>query len=358
MNAKNTIFVNLPHPNAIPIPEARLRQWKTAAVGIAADLTPTLNPEPAVASTEEPTKMSPEPHQNRRLLNGIKATLKISGKWLAAPSVFSKYYNKYDHANVSDIEIGLDILAKTDEVQAKVVDGEKQYHLPTSDFETLLNRCQVSRYHLAGITGIDKAVMCGYCKGAKINAADAQMIADKLNIELSELEGITPTLNPKPETPTIEQLFEIALPRHIEGSRWGRYIVTGPASRVFNGTIFQYHAPCSNFWDLYELSKGIFRDLGIRLSKFPNGVWVAHIPIRALTDTVFVERGLAGVERTLLAHTGIDPAQILREIRKRQFQETQIDNAVSSESLLPAFRRADHRRFCRQAFAVATRRPW
>ena len=40
------------------------------------------------------------------------------------------------------------------------------------------------------MTGIDEAVMCDYCKGAKINAADAQMIAEQLNIELSELEGI------------------------------------------------------------------------------------------------------------------------------------------------------------------------
>ena len=129
-------------------------------------------------------------------------------------------------------------------------------------------------------------------------------------------------MEPKPETPTIEELFEIALPRFIEGSRWGRYIAPGPASRVCNGTIFQYHGPCKNFWDLYELSKGIFRDLGIRLSK-SDDVWVAHIPIRILTDTVFVDSGLAAVERTLLAHTGIDPTQILREIRKRQFQETQ-----------------------------------
>ena len=170
MNAQNTVFVNLPHPNVIPTPEARLRQWKSAAVGFAKDLTPAMNPEP--------------------------------------------------------------------------------------------------------------------------------------------------------ETPTIEELFEKALPVHIEGTRWGRYIAPGPASRVSNGTIFQYHDPCKNFWDLYELSKGIFRDLGIRLSR-PNGAWIAHIPIRILTDTVFIDSGLAAVERTLLAHTGINPTQILREIRKRQFQETQ-----------------------------------
>ena len=135
-------------------------------------------------------------------------------------------------------------------------------------------------------------------------------------------KDLTPAMNPEPKTPTITQLFEKALPVHIEGSRWGRYIAPGPASRVCNGTIFQYYAPCSNFYDLYELSKGIFRDLGIRLSK-SDGAWIAHIPIRILTDTVFIDSGLAAVERTLLAHTGIDPTQILREIRKRQFQETQ-----------------------------------
>ena len=319
MNAKNTVFVSLPHPNPIPTPEARLRQWKSAAVGFAKDLTPALNPAPAVASTEEPTKMPPEQHQNRRLLNGIKATLKISGKWLTAPSVFRGFYNKYDLVNVHDIEIGLDGLAKAGEIQAEAVDGEKQYYLPTFDFERLLNRCQVSKYHLAEITGIDEAAMCGYCKGAEINTTDAQKIVDKLNISLSELEG---NLVIEPKTPTIEELFEKALPVHIQGSRWGRYIAPGPASRVSNGTIFQYHDPCPNFWDLYELSKGIFRDLGIRLSK-SDGAWIAHIPIRVLTDKVFIEGGLAAVERTLLAHTGINAAKIADDIRKRQFQETQ-----------------------------------
>ena len=262
--------------------------------------------------------MLPEQHQDDRFLTGIKATLKISGKWETAPSVFSQYYDKYNIVELRDIETGLDGLAKADEIQSKVVDGEKQYHLPTSDFERLLDRCQVSKYHLAESTGIDEGVMCNYCKGTKISAADAQKIADKLNLELSDFKGMVI----EPETPTIEQLFEKALPVHIESTRWGRYIAPGPASRVCNGTIFQYHDPCKNFWDLYELSKGIFRDLGIRLSK-PNGAWIAHIPIRILTDTVFVDSGLAAVERTLLAHTGINPTQILREIRKRQFQETQ-----------------------------------
>ena len=145
MNTKNTVFVNLPHPNPIPTPEAGLRQWQSAAVGFAKDLTPTLNPKSAVVSTEEPTKMLPEQHQDDRFLTGIKATLKISGKWETAPSVFSQYYDKYNIVELRDIETGLDGLAKADEIQSKVVDGEKQYFLPTSDFERLLNRCQVSK---------------------------------------------------------------------------------------------------------------------------------------------------------------------------------------------------------------------
>ena len=150
--------------------------------------------QPAPVSTPEnmsvTPKMSPEQHQNSPILNGIKATLKISGKWLTAPSVFRGFYDKYNLVNVHDIEIGLDGLAKADEIQSKIVDGEKQYFLPTTDFETLLNRCQVSKYHLAEVTGIDEAVMCGYCKGAEISTADAQKIADTLNIEPSELKGM------------------------------------------------------------------------------------------------------------------------------------------------------------------------
>ena len=134
-----------------------------------------------------------------------------------------------------------------------------------------------------------------------------------------------PEPNPEPETPdppTAEELLASSLPEMIKASRWGRYIVPGPAARVFDGTIFVYHDPCENFWDLYNLAKGIFRDLGIRLTK-PGGVWEAHIPIRVLTDKVFVESGLAGVEKTLLAGTGIDPSKVLAGIRKRQFERTQ-----------------------------------
>ena len=149
---------------------------------------------PPAVITPEPMSVTPkmpsEHHQNDRFLTGIKATLKVSGKWLTAPEVFTRFYDKYNLVNVHDIEIGLDILAKSNEIQSDVVEGEKQFSLPTSDFERLLDRCQVSRYHLAEITGIDEAVMCSYCKGAEISTAAARMIADKLNIEPSELDGI------------------------------------------------------------------------------------------------------------------------------------------------------------------------
>ena len=146
--------------------------------------------QPAPVSTPEAPKMPSEQHQNDRFLTGIKATLKVSGKWLTAPEVFSRFYDKYNLINVHDIEIGLDILAKVERDSIQSCRGRKSVFLPTSDFERLLNLCQVSKYHLAEITGIDEAVMCGYCNGTKINTADAHRIADKLNIEPSELEGM------------------------------------------------------------------------------------------------------------------------------------------------------------------------
>ena len=121
---------------------------------------------------------------------------------------------------------------------------------------------------------------------------------------------------------TIDEVFAESLPTFIEASRWGRYIFPGPASRIHDNTTFIYHNPCPNFWNLYELSKGIFRGLGIRLSK-ERGVWVANIPIRVLTDKMFIESGLEAVEKTLLVHTGMDPVAILNEIRERQYRETQ-----------------------------------
>ena len=133
---------------------------------------------------------------------------------------------------------------------------------------------------------------------------------------------------PEKDTPTIDEIFAESLPLFIEASRWGRYIFPGPASRIHDNTTFIYHNPCPNFWDLYELSKGIFRDLGIRVSK-ERGTWVAHIPIKCFTDKVFIDSGLAASEKTLLVHTGIDPVKILNEIRQRQFQETRSGNRAS-----------------------------
>lgn len=132
----------------------------------------------------------------------------------------------------------------------------------------------------------------------------------------------TVTSDSRKDLPSIDELFAENLPRFIEATRWGRYIVAGPASRIHeNGTVFICHNPCANFWDLYELAKGIFRDLGIRVRK-QGETWLAHIPIECLTDKVFLDSGLAGVEKTLLADTGIDPSEILAGIRHRQFSET------------------------------------
>ena len=123
-------------------------------------------------------------------------------------------------------------------------------------------------------------------------------------------------------SPSIDELFAENLPKFIEASRWGRYIVAGPASYIHpSGSVFVYHNPCKNFWELYELSKGIFRNLGISLRK-QGATWLAHIPIECLTDKVFVESGLVGVEKTLLAGSSVNPSEILAGMRQRQFQAT------------------------------------
>lgn len=108
----------------------------------------------------------------------------------------------------------------------------------------------------------------------------------------SDSLSTSPIPEPEPEqdTPTIDDIFAESLLLFIEASRWGRYIFPGPASRIHDNTTFIYHNPCANFWDLYEMSKGIFRDLGIRVSK-ERGTWVAHIPIKCLTDKVLSRRG-------------------------------------------------------------------
>lgn len=151
----------------------------------------------------------------------------------------------------------------------------------------------------------------------------AEQYANSTAIGVQMASDIPPMPEPEPEpTPTIDDIFATSLPLFIESSRWGRYIFPGPASKVFENKIFQYWNPCPNFWDLYKLAKGIFRDLGIRVAK-QSGTWVAHIPIKCLTDKVFIESGLEAIEKTLLIHTGMDPVAILNEIRARQFKETQ-----------------------------------
>ena len=131
--------------------------------------------------------------------------------------------------------------------------------------------------------------------------------------------------------PAISELFEITVRAVIEASRWGRYIIPGPDSRVFDNAVFVYHNPCDNWWSLYNLGKALFSDLGIRLSK-SDSVWEARIPIEVLTDEVFIESGLASVEKTILMHTGIDPTSdkpSQTEVSKRRtVREITIENGM------------------------------
>ena len=176
--------------------------WKPVASQIISDVqTDTPAPAPAVVSTPsaarqqpvstpEPAKPIVEYQHYDRFLIGVKATLKLSGKWQTPAGVFSQFYNKYNLANVQDVAVGLETLAKANEVESKETKIGMQYLLTTSAFEELLNRCQVSKFHVAELTGIDESEMCGYCKGVKISAAHAQTIADALNLEVSELDGL------------------------------------------------------------------------------------------------------------------------------------------------------------------------
>ena len=141
----------------------------------------------------------------------------------------------------------------------------------------------------------------------------------------------TPTMNPEPETPTIEELFEKALPVHILTSRWGRYIGIGsdglrPLDFIRDGATLVHHEPNENFWELYRQAKGIFKQLGFSVKRTTRDgypLWIVNIPIATLNDTVFFESGLAHIEAEILRPTGIDPAKILNDIRTRQFQATQ-----------------------------------
>ena len=198
-----SVIVNVKAPvTHVAITERAYQDWKPVASQIISDVqTDTPEPQPVVVSTPsahrqhtvstpEPAKMPIGAHHNRRFLNGIEATLKLSGSWETPLTIYHQHYNKYDLANARDVEIGLEILAKADAIESKETDGGKQYLLLTTEFETVLNRCQVSKYHLAEVTGIDEAVMCEYCKGVMISAADAQTIADTLNLDVSALDGM------------------------------------------------------------------------------------------------------------------------------------------------------------------------
>ena len=123
---------------------------------------------------------------------------------------------------------------------------------------------------------------------------------------------------PEPTTPiTIDEVFAQSVPSFIKASRWGKYITPSDADSIFDNVTYLYHEPCESFWKLYEIARGIFRDLGIRVSK-QRGRWVAHLPIECLTDKIFSESGLASVERTL---EKISPSEIYNKIRQRKSQE-------------------------------------
>ena len=128
--------------------------------------------------------------------------------------------------------------------------------------------------------------------------------------------------------PSAEQLMAEYLPNHIRASRWGRYIVLGSQCRVFDSTTFVHHEPLEVFWNLYRLSKGIFKQLGISVAK-QNGAWEVRFPISVLNDKVFVASGLAGVEKTLRVKK--NPKAIADSIRQRQMQQTQRGIAAVKE---------------------------
>ena len=328
-----SIFVQVPQPESVPASKNGYHSgWVNAAESIATEAYPMPtgieNPErvtPHETVKESVTghsvqnfvdgkpKMDASDHQNPRFLTGVLASLRCRGNtWLSSDQVFAKYYNKYNLANIYDIEAGLRILSESGKIQVKTEGDTALYCATVSAFEVFLEHKKVSKYHLAEISGIPEAVMCGYADGEKMSGADADKIAKALDIQRSDLGAFV-------KHPSIDDLFAESLPKLIEASRWGRYIAPGPASHVHDGTVFVYYDPCVNFWSLYRLGKGIFRDLGIRLSK-EKGFWLAHIPIRVLTDKVFVASGLAAVERTLLKHTGMDPVEIL-EKRRVQFSD-------------------------------------
>ena len=109
----------------------RLRTAIATEVRSPIESTPESVPAPAETSarrreqqhTAEPTtpapKMTSEGHKNSRFLNKINASLSILGGWNSASQVFSRYHNKYNSANVTDIEIGLELLVDAGRVEKR-----------------------------------------------------------------------------------------------------------------------------------------------------------------------------------------------------------------------------------------------
>ena len=143
---------------------------------------------------------------------------------------------------------------------------------------------------------------------AKSTLNNWQTVASEIASDLSVPEPTTPI--------TIDEIFAQSVPSFIKASCWGRYIEPNDADSIRDNTVFVHH-PGENFWTLYNIARGIFRDLGIRLAK-KRGQWVAHIPISCLTDKIFSESGLAAVERTL---EKTSPSEIYNKIRQRKSQE-------------------------------------
>ena len=148
-------------------------------------------PRQQPVSTPEPVKPIVEYQHYDRFLIGVKATLKLSGKWQTPAGVFSLLYNKYNLANVHDVAVGLETLAKANEVESKETKIGMQYLLTTSALRGIAKPMpSFSKYHVAELTGIDEAKMCEYCKGVIISAADALVIADALDVQIEELDGL------------------------------------------------------------------------------------------------------------------------------------------------------------------------
>ena len=168
---------------------------KPEAWGDFQQLADEIGAELKVTQGQKTTFYAPKPiqvetnasHHNHRFLNGIEATLKIIDEWATASQVFSNYYNKYGLVNQLDVQIGLDILVDAGRAEVKTANGTQEYIVPVSEFTRFLNTHQMSKYHLAEITGIPEDVMIRYADGAKISKSHTALIADALGVQLADL---------------------------------------------------------------------------------------------------------------------------------------------------------------------------